>query len=102
MGKGPALVVAVVLAVGDDGVVFDEDSYVTFPADGNVNGAAGTIQFEIEPQQAGSDKTSNSLVQTRNEHVWENRLQLVKNFNSLRFVFIDNTGQGRKIGAAGP
>ena len=85
------------LKVDDNGVKFTDTSELVFPADGHVNGAAGTIQFDIQPDWAGSDQTNNSLLQIRNEHQWEDRLQLVKNYNSLRFVFVDNTGQERNV-----
>jgi hypothetical protein len=85
------------LKVDENGVNFTDTSELVFPADGHVNGAAGTIQFDIDPDWAGADQTNNSLLQIRNEHKRENTLQLVKNFNSLRFIFIDNTGQERNV-----
>ncbi len=85
------------LKVDENGVKFTDTSELVFPADGHVNGAAGTIQFDIQPDWSGTDQSNNSLLQIRNEHQWEDRLQLVKNYNSLRFVFVDNSGQERNV-----
>ncbi|MFN8643657.1 MAG: LamG-like jellyroll fold domain-containing protein [Candidatus Binatia bacterium] len=51
----------------------------------------GTIAFDIEPHWDG-DQTNNSLLQIRDEHQWENALAIVKNYNSLRFIIIDESG----------
>jgi len=73
-------------------VEFPTDAQLTFPAGGNVNSKMGTISFDIDPQWAGADETNNSLVQIRDEHTWENALQIVKNFASLRYIIIDSGG----------
>jgi hypothetical protein len=81
----------------DDGVEFSSDAQLTFPAGGHVNGEAGSISFEIQPNWAGNDETNASMVQIRNEHVWENTLSIVKNLNSLRFIIIDEGGVERNV-----
>jgi hypothetical protein len=73
-------------------VEFTEDAQYTLPASGNVNSAAGTISFAIEPNWAGADDSNNSLLQIRDENQWENSLGIVKNYNSLRYVIRDEQG----------
>ena len=73
-------------------VEFTEDAQYTLPVGGNVNSGAGTISFTVEPNWAGSDDSNNSLLQIRDEHVWENSLGIVKNYNSLRYVIHDEQG----------
>lgn len=85
------------LVVNDGAVEFTEDAVLTFPAGGHVDGAAGSISFEIEPRWAGGDETNNSLVQIRDEHIWENNLQLVKNLSTLRFIIIDEAGTEHNV-----
>ncbi len=85
------------LEIDEDRVVFGKSSRLTFPADGHVNGEEGTIAFDITPHWAGSDPTNHSLVQIRQNGVWQNQLQVIKNFNSLRFIFIDDTGVERNV-----
>lgn len=95
VGGGPFQVEG--LVTGDGSVDFPEGARLSFPSDGNVNSATGTISFELRPHWAGSDDTNNSLVQIRNEHVWENTLSIVKNFDSLRFIIIDSGGVERNV-----
>jgi hypothetical protein len=85
------------LVAKDDGVQFPDDARLSFPSGGRINGEAGSIAFEIEPTWAGSDATDQSMLQIRNEHVWENTLQLVKNMNTLRFIIIDEGGVERNV-----
>jgi hypothetical protein len=73
-------------------VDFTEDARYTLPAGGHVDGEMGTIAFDLEPHWAGGDETNNSLLQIRDEHQWENNLQIVKNNNALRFIIIDSAG----------
>jgi hypothetical protein len=88
------------LNVGQDGAVqFGDDAMVQFQADGNINGEAGTIGFDITPNWAGDDPTNQSFVQVLSgDNVWENRLSLVKNYNNLRFILVDDTGVERNVG----
>ena len=83
-------------AVGDsaDGEWLDvgEDARLTFPDMGNLNPKSGTVSLDIVPNWNGSDSTDNSLMQIREPHKWENRMQLVKNGQFLRFIVTDNTG----------
>jgi hypothetical protein len=81
----------------DEGLTFTEGSVLAFPDGGNVNGEAGTISFEIEPNWNGNDETNNSLVTLRSEHGWSNRLELVKNGRYLRFILSDNAGREADI-----
>ncbi|MBX3026385.1 LamG domain-containing protein [bacterium] len=80
------------VVVDRDAVEFTEQAQYTLPAAGHVDGAMGTIAFDIQPHWAGSDETNNSLLQIRDEHRWENNLQIVKNYNALRFIIIDSSG----------
>jgi Concanavalin A-like lectin/glucanases superfamily len=80
------------VVVDGNTVDFTDQAQYTLPAAGHVDGEMGTIAFEIEPHWGGTDQTNNSLLQIRDEHEWENNLQIVKNFNSLRFIIIDETG----------
>jgi len=73
-------------------VEFTEDAQYTMPAGGNVNSAAGTISFAIEPNWAGADDSNNSLLSIRDENQWENLLGIVKNYNSLRYIIHDEQG----------
>jgi hypothetical protein len=88
------------LNVGQDGAVqFGDDAMVQFQADGNINGEAGTIGFDITPNWAGGDPTNQSFVQVLSgDNVWENRLSLVKNYNNLRFILVDDSGVERNVG----
>ena len=86
-------------AVQSDGLVskggsmeFPDNAQMSFPAGDTVNNKAGTISFDVQPDWAGSDQTNNSLLQIRDEHTWENTLQIVKNFDSLRYIIIDSAG----------
>ncbi len=84
---------------GEDGdwIDFSEDSVTTFPNFGNANPNAGTITMDIKPNWNGADITDNSLLQIREPHQWENRMQLVKNGQFLRFIVTDNTGHEADI-----
>jgi hypothetical protein len=87
----------------DGDVEMGATSMLTFPAEGNVNGEAGTVAFEITPKWAGSDDTSQSFVQIlQGEHTWENRMAIVKNGDTLRFMMIDSTGVERNVGVPIP
>jgi len=87
------------LIVNGEDVEFTDQGMLKFPVGNNVNGEAGTVAFEIAPKWAGSDQTNQSFVQIlQGEHTWENRIALVKNFDSLRFIMIDSTGVERNVG----
>ena len=81
----------------DDGewLEIGEDSVMTFP--NGVNQKAGTISMDIVPNWNGADSTDNSLLQMREAHQWENRIQVVKNGQFLRFIVTDNTGHEADI-----
>lgn len=82
------------VADSDDGQWLDvgEDALLTFPDMGNLNPNSGTVSLDIVPNWNGTDPTDNSLMQIRDPHKWENRMQLVKNGEFLRFIVTDNTG----------
>lgn len=80
-----------------DWIDFDEDAMMTFPENGNANPDAGTITLDIKPNWNGTDVTDNSLLQIREPHKWENRMQLVKNGQFLRFIVTDDTGHEADI-----
>lgn len=86
--------VAEAVADSDDGQWLDvgEDALMTFPDMGNLNPKSGTVSLDIQPNWNGADPTDNSLMQIREPHKWENRMQLVKNGEFLRFIVTDNTG----------
>jgi len=99
--KGEAPVVA-------EGVTFDSGAGATFATDsqyvipdaGSLVGDAGTISFQIQPDWAGSDAVDASLVQLRDPNQWQNRIQITKNGQYLRFLFTDNTGVESGAGVA--
>jgi Concanavalin A-like lectin/glucanases superfamily len=78
-----------------DGIKITDRGKVEFP--NYASGDAGTISFQIQPDWAGSDPTDNALVQIRQEHQWNNGLELVKNGEFLRFIVRDNTGKEADI-----
>jgi hypothetical protein len=82
------------VAESDDGEWLEvgEDAQMAFRDMGNLNPASGTVSLDIVPNWNGADLTDNSLMQIREPHKWENRMQLVKNGQFLRFIFTDNTG----------
>lgn len=77
---------------GGDGIKITDRGRVEFPNAGNAS-SNGTISFQIKPDWAGADQTDNALVQIRQEHQWNNRLELVKNGEFLRFIVTPDTGQ---------
>lgn len=81
---------------GDQGVKIDPNTRVEFPNAGNAS-KEGSISFTLKPDWAGSDPTDNALVQIRQEHEWNNRLEIVKNGEFLRFILTDNTGKEADI-----
>jgi len=84
--------------VSDNGAVeFPDGAQLSFPAGHNVRGNAGTIAFDIRPDWAGADQTDNSMVQIRQDNVWENTLGIEKNLDSLRFIIIDAVGVERNV-----
>ncbi|MGD9762247.1 MAG: LamG-like jellyroll fold domain-containing protein [Candidatus Binatia bacterium] len=82
---------------GTEGIKITDRGRIEFPNAGNANGDAGTISFRIKPEWAGADHTDNALVQIRNENEWNNRLELVKNGEFLRFIITDDTGKEADI-----
>lgn len=82
-----------------EGAVFSTDSQFVVPNGGNISGDAGTVSFWMQPQWEGGDESNASLVQLRNQNVWENRLQVFKNGRYLRFLLTDSSGLEHNIGA---
>ena len=81
---------------GGDGLKITDRGRIEFPNAGNA-GEAGTISFQVKPDWSGADQTDNALVQIRGEHQWNNRLELVKNGEFLRFIVTDDTGKETDI-----
>lgn len=79
-----------------EGVKFADNTRVEFP---NPASKEGSISFTIKPDWGGADATDNALVQIRAEHEWNNRLEIVKNGEFLRFILTDNTGKEADISA---
>jgi hypothetical protein len=88
----PYLVEKVDFLDGEHGVDMGDDSVLTFPAQGNVSGEAGTIHFEIDPDWDGTEESTRTLLRIDEPGQWNNRLRLVKDNNYLRYMFFDNTG----------
>jgi hypothetical protein len=91
-------------AVAADGLVtqggaveFPDGAELTVPVGGNLHSKSGSIAFDVQPQWSGADETNNSLVAIRDEHVWENTLAVVKNFDALRYIIIDSKGVERNV-----
>lgn len=80
------------VVVDGDTVEFTDEAQYTLPAAGHVNGAAGSIVFDVEPRWSGSDESNNSLLQIRDPDQWANSLQIVKNLDTLRFILVDAAG----------
>jgi len=80
-----------------EGIKLNPDSVLSFPDAGNVNGDAGTMTVDFEANWAGSDETNNTLAQIREPDQWNNRFELVKNGQYLRFIITDSTGIERDI-----
>jgi len=78
-----------------EGIKITDEGKIEFP--NYASGDAGTISFQIEPEWAGTDQSDNALVQIRSQHEWNNRLELVKNGEFLRFIITDNTGKEADI-----
>lgn len=92
-GEAPIVAEGVTFDSGS-GATFSTDSQFVIPDAGTMLGQnAGTIAFTIQPDWAGSDPTDASLVQIRDPNQWDNRIQITKNGQYLRFLFTDNTGQ---------
>lgn len=101
MGEnGDAAVHAEGVLFNGNAIEFTNEARVVFPSAGNVDGAAGTISFEITPRWAGSDPASNAFVHIRDPDVWENSLQIVKNLGSLRFIIVDERGRESDVTAS--
>jgi len=81
-----------------EGHVFDTESQVRIPNAGNITGDAGSIAFELKPKWEGADNSDASLFDLRTPNVWNNRMELVKNGQYLRFLMWDD--QGNENGVA--
>lgn len=96
-GAAPTKSTGLVVNGGD--VEFTEDAELTVPAGGHVNGRAGSIVLEIQPNWSGAEETANSLLQIRNQEGNANALQIVKERNALRFIIRDDQGLETSINA---
>ncbi len=82
--------------IAPEWIDFPSDSVTTFP---EVNDSDGSwsVSVDIQPEWDGADPTDASLVAIRQPHRWENRMQLVKNGGSLRFIVTDDLGETAEI-----
>jgi hypothetical protein len=81
------------LGISDkDGARFSADAELAIPDAGNINPEKGAISFWLQPDWNGTGPGNASLVQLREQHTWENRMQIFKNGDGLRFIFTPNTG----------
>ena len=89
-----------------DGVDFDsrggayvaEDGKLVIPGVGDLLGDTGSVSFTVEPDWNGTDDGDHSLVQLRDPHFWENRVQIFKNGRYLRFLFTPDSGEESGVG----
>jgi len=79
------------------GVVLEDDSSLIFPAEGNVDGSAGTINFVIEPEWEGGDDSKRTLVRIDRPGDYKSRIQVIKSGEFLRFMFVDADGADRNL-----
>lgn len=96
-GEDPAAVHKVDFLKDEGGVYAGEDSVLSFPATGNVNGGEGTINLVIEPDWNGADQGSNNLLRAGEKHIWENRILISKNNQALRMQHFDSLGVERGL-----
>jgi len=80
------------VSYNSEGATFSTDAQMVIPDAGNISGEAGSISFNLKPDWGGGDTTDASLVQLREPNQWDNRLQIFKNGDYLRFILTDNTG----------
>ncbi len=81
-----------------EGHVFDTESEVKIPNAGNISGDAGSIAFELKPKWEGGDNSDASFFDLRTPNEWNNRMELVKNGQYLRFLMWDSQGTENGIG----
>ena len=97
-GASAPIVDDVVDTIEGEGTVFDVNSQFAVPNAGNARSEAGTVSFFIKPEWGEDDKGDANLVQLSTPNVWENRLEIVKNGDYLRYMFIDDSG--KEVGAS--
>ncbi|MFN8626407.1 MAG: LamG domain-containing protein [Candidatus Binatia bacterium] len=90
--KGDGPVVEHDIAFDGQGATFSTDSQFAIPDAANLTGDAGTISFCVTPQWGGDEPIDASLVNLRTPNQFNNRLQIAKNGQYLRFLTADNTG----------
>ena len=73
-----------------------QDGVVTFPNIGST-GDSGVISINTRPDWNGNDPSDRSLLQVRQPHQWENRMQLIKNGEFLRLIVTTDTGDTTEI-----
>ncbi len=82
----------------DDGAWFPVDGKLAIPDAGAAVGREGAISFTVEPTWDGTIEGDRSFVQLRDPQRWENRIQIFKNGEYLRFLFTDGTGTESGVG----
>ncbi|MBI4518271.1 MAG: LamG domain-containing protein [Deltaproteobacteria bacterium] len=97
--KGDAPVVAEGVSFeSEDGAKFSTDAQFAVPNAGGITGEAGTFAFTIQGEWPGNDNTDASFVQLRTPNEWNNRIQVTKNGQWMRFLFTDDTGMESGVG----
>jgi hypothetical protein len=95
--EDPAAVHNVDFLEDEGGVYAGEDSVLSFPATGNVDGGEGTINLVIEPDWDGADTGKNNLLRVGEKHIWENRMLISKDNQALRMQHFDSLGIERGL-----
>lgn len=78
--------------------VFDTESETAIPDGGAMTGSAGSIAFEVKPGWVSGDGTGATFFGLGSHEPAENRIDLVKNGDMLRFVMRDSRGNENAIG----
>lgn len=74
----------------DQGVLIDATDTLTYSVAGNLDGAAGTIEFWVRPNWPGNDGQSYTFFEVGEQ--WFNRMRILKDgANNLRFLVWDST-----------
>ncbi len=96
-GEDPFNVQNVDFLEEEGGVEVGDDSQLKYPALGNINPVQGSVDFVIEPDWNGADRTSHSLFVVGETNQWNNRMRIVKENDYIRFMSFDNSGVERNL-----
>jgi Concanavalin A-like lectin/glucanases superfamily len=81
-----------------NGATFSTNSQLALPDLGGLDPQQGTIAMQIQPDWNGSDPGNASLIQAHSDNIWENRLQIFKNNQYLRFMITPDSGVEAGVG----